>query len=124
MQKKLSITTFCISLCLIGCQSPEPKITSPTPEITPSPQVSQISMESKEFENDSKTNEYYNLSENNPFGAIVADIDLATIKLSQPLIESLRADIHKHQLLIFKNQAPSNNHIVPPSKRVKLQKYL
>ncbi|MEM1170488.1 MAG: D-alanyl-D-alanine carboxypeptidase [Cyanobacteria bacterium P01_H01_bin.35] len=45
MQKKLSITTLCISLYLIGCQSPEPKITSPTPETTPSPQVSQVSIE-------------------------------------------------------------------------------
>ncbi len=43
--KKLSITTLCISLCLIGCQSPEPEITSPTPETTPSPEVSQISIE-------------------------------------------------------------------------------
>ncbi|MGD1717138.1 D-alanyl-D-alanine carboxypeptidase [Dapis sp. BLCC M172] len=42
--KKLSITTLCISLCLIGCQSPEPEITSPTPEATPSPEASQISI--------------------------------------------------------------------------------
>ena len=40
MQKKLSITTICISLYLTGCQSPEPKITSPSPETTLSPQVS------------------------------------------------------------------------------------
>ncbi|NEP79773.1 MAG: D-alanyl-D-alanine carboxypeptidase, partial [Okeania sp. SIO3B3] len=45
MPKKLSITTFCISLYLTGCQSPKPEITSPSPEITPSPQVSQISIE-------------------------------------------------------------------------------
>ena len=40
IQKKLSITTFCISLFLIGCQSSEPEITFPSPETTPSPQVS------------------------------------------------------------------------------------
>ncbi|MDJ0554566.1 MAG: D-alanyl-D-alanine carboxypeptidase [Microcoleaceae cyanobacterium MO_207.B10] len=49
MQKKLSITTLyisflCISLYLTGCQSPEPKITSPSPETTPSPEASQISI--------------------------------------------------------------------------------
>ncbi len=40
MQKKLSITTLCISLYLTGCQSPEPEITSPIPKTNPSPQVS------------------------------------------------------------------------------------
>ncbi|MEB3341499.1 D-alanyl-D-alanine carboxypeptidase [Okeania sp.] len=40
IQNKLSITTFFISLFLIGCQSSEPEITFPSPEITPSPQTS------------------------------------------------------------------------------------
>ena len=79
--------------------------------------------DSKETEIVKDSNEYYSLSEHKPFGAIVTDIDLSKIELSQPLIESIRTDIHKHQLLVFKKQAPNDNYIISPSKRVTIQKF-
>ena len=45
MQKQVSITTLCIYLYLTGCQSPEPEIISPSPEITASPEVPQVLIE-------------------------------------------------------------------------------
>ena len=45
MPKQVSITTLCICLYLTGCQSPEAEIISPSPEITPSPEVPQVLIE-------------------------------------------------------------------------------
>ena len=65
-----------------------------------------------------KQNEFYHIRPIQPFGAAVTNIDLSSTKLSTKLIDCIRSDIHKYQLLVFKNQAPSTNHVIPPMIRV------
>eukprot|EP00484_Ammonia_sp_Unknown_P030160 CAMPEP_0197028602 /NCGR_PEP_ID=MMETSP1384-20130603/8249_1 /TAXON_ID=29189 /ORGANISM="Ammonia sp." /LENGTH=334 /DNA_ID=CAMNT_0042457625 /DNA_START=98 /DNA_END=1102 /DNA_ORIENTATION=+ len=62
---------------------------------------------------------YYKLTPQ-ALGAVVTGIDLETSELSNSLIECIRRDIHRHQLLIFKNQAPQKNFIMSPQKRLQL----
>eukprot|EP01083_Nonionella_stella_P143762 447468_1 len=78
--------------------------------------------EAKECKSNDKT--WYKVTKIEPAGAIVTDIDLSTAELSNELIETIRSDVHKHQLLIFKNQAMESNHIIPPMKRLEIAKQL
>ena len=79
-------------------------------------------MEMKEndhqINDDSDKNEYYKLTEIHPFGANVTNIDLSKVKITEKLIENIRNDIHKYQLLVFKQQASENDYVVPPLRRV------
>jgi len=72
----------------------------------------------------SSTTPLYTVTPIQPFGAKITGIDLSTAQISNALIESIRADIHKHELIVFKHQSPNNNFIVPPSKRLEIAQKL
>eukprot|EP01084_Bolivina_argentea_P307070 530693_1 len=68
--------------------------------------------------------EDYHLTVNQPFGAIITNIDLAKCNLTKSLMEKIKSDIHRHELIIFKEQGQQNNFVIPAQKRVEIGKKL
>jgi len=83
-------------------------------------QSASIQTESDELKQSSP----YTLTEIKPVGAEISGIDLATADLTDELIRRIKSDIHAHELLIFKHQAPDTKHIIAPMKRIEIAKKL
>ena len=77
-------------------------------------------------EKNAESNGLYRIKLQKPFGAVINDIDLSSnsLQLSTDLIDKIKADIVKHKLLIFKQQAVESNNIMPADRMVELSKLM
>ena len=66
----------------------------------------------------STTNDFYTITPMKIFGAEITNIDLNEANLSESLISTIRSDIHKHQLIVVRNQGINNNNTLTPQKHV------